>query len=859
MTLSSGFASTTFTKSTTMRRFLLYIFLLLRVAVFSHADVPDNQQHVLSGDKSNGATGNTLPPEPPAAQHVQPGAGLVDAALVELRKLHQPLHYKIRKNPGILRTVLHLASKALPAIRLTAPSPASSHDAVSGPLLHATRLLEESAQKNNSDALYILGDMNFYGNFSHPRNLKTAFSYYQKLALLNGNSSAMYMMGVMYSTGVGGAVEPDQARALLYYTFAANQGHTRAEMAVAHRHYAGIGTTKNCETAVKYYKRVADKAIAWYRSGPPGGMSWISESHRIADELGGIYGVGASVSSSGQNAPHKNPTSDAQASIEDILEYLDLMSQKGDVKATFNLGRIFYDGQRNLPRDYAKAREYFLKVASKTWNKKGQVFENKTPSFHTISCRAAGYIGRMYLRGEGVEQNFRLAEFWFRRGNEQADQQSRHGLGLMYLNGYGVEQNLDLALKFFNAAAETVYPPSHVQLAALYLDQGQSDEDIYAANHHLDLAAKYYNMEAYYYIGEMTYFGLGRERQCEVALNYYKAVAEKVEPFVSSWAEANLAYEAGEIELAFLEYLHAAEQGYETAQNNVAYILDPQKSYLTIPQWLFPKAQKLTLLQNPTLALIYWTRSSRQGNIDATVKMGDYYLFGIGTDADVDKAVQCYTAASEHYQSAQALWNLGWMHENGIGLTQDYHLAKRYYDTALETNDEAYLPVSLSLLKLRARSAWNTFTNGRINSIQDEPTEKKEWSLSEWINNFLQDEMGYYGDDMYDGYEDAMPGADSDLGAFEEGDILETLVIMGLAAALVFLVLYRQQRQQAARRQQEDEARRQPQEQQGQGVGRAAGGAFANGQQQQRAGNGGFFPQPGAPGFGQWAVGGVGH
>lgn len=622
-----------------------------------------------------------------------------------------------------MRTVLHLATKALPAVRLTAPSPDSSNDAVSGPLLHATRLLEESAQKNNSDALYILGDMNFYGNFSHPRNLKTAFDYYQKLALLNGNSSAMYMMGVMYSTGVGGAVEPDQARALLYYTFAANQGHTRAEMAVAHRHYAGIGTTKNCETAVKYYKRVGDKAIAWYRSGPPGGMSWISESHRIADELGGIYGAGASVSSSGQNAPHKNPTSDAQASIEDILEYLDLMSQKGDVKATFNLGRIFYDGQRNLPRDYAKAREYFLKVAGKTWNKKGQVFENKTPSFHTISCRAAGYIGRMYLRGEGVEQNFRLAEFWFRRGNEQADQQSRHGLGLMYLNGYGVERNLDLALKYFNAAAETVYPPSHVQLAALYLDQGQSDEDIYAANHHLDLAAKYYNMEAYYYIGEMTYFGLGRERSCEVALNYYKAVAEKVEPFVSCWAEANLAYDAGETELAFLEYLHAAEQGYETAQNNVAYILDPQKSYLTIPQWLYPKTQKPALLQNPALALIYWTRSSRQGNIDATVKMGDYYLGGIGTEADVDKAVQCYTAASEHYQSAQALWNLGWMHENGIGLTQDYHLAKRYYDTALETNDEAYLPVSLSLLKLRARSAWNTFTNGRINSIQDEPSE----------------------------------------------------------------------------------------------------------------------------------------
>lgn len=101
--------------------------------------------------------------------------------------------------------------------------------------------------------------------------------------------------------------------------------------------------------------------------------------------------------------------------------------------------------------------------------------------------------------------------------------------------------------------------------------------------------------------------------------------------------------------------------------------------------------------------------------------MGDYYLSGTGTEVALDKAAQCYTGASEYFQSAQALYNLGWMHENGVGLTQDFHLAKRYYDQALETNEEAYLPVTLSLLKLRARSAWNTFTHGRINSIQDEP------------------------------------------------------------------------------------------------------------------------------------------
>ncbi|EJT79621.1 hypothetical protein GGTG_04705 [Gaeumannomyces tritici R3-111a-1] len=116
-----------------------------------------------------------------------------------------------------------------------------------------------------------------------PRDFFAAYSNYQILAALNGNSSAMYMLGLMHSTGVGGVAERDQAKALLYYTFAALRSHTRAQMTVAVRHAAGIGTAKKREEACKYYKLVADKAIEWYRSGPPGGMGWASESHRIAD------------------------------------------------------------------------------------------------------------------------------------------------------------------------------------------------------------------------------------------------------------------------------------------------------------------------------------------------------------------------------------------------------------------------------------------------------------------------------------------------------------------------------------------------------------------------------------------------
>lgn len=582
------------------------------------------------------------------------------------------------------------------------------------------QLLEESSRQDNPDALYLLAEMNYYGNYSHPRNFPAAFDYYRRLADKHGNSSALYMVGLMYSTGIGNAVERDQARALLYYTFAALHGHTRAEMTVAARHHAGIGTPRSCDQALQYYKRVADKAIAWLRSGPPGGMGWVQQPYRIADEFGGVYGEGASAISSGIHAPRAQPHSDAYASIDDIIEYLDLMAQKGDFKAALNVGRIYYEGQRTLERDMHMARKYFYMVVSKYWKKDGNIVDNPKPSLDKTAANAAGFLGRIYLRGDGVEQNFDRAKHWLDRGISHGDPQSQFLMGLMLLHGYGGTTNIAKASELFRAAAELNYTPAQVELGVLYLDQGQTD-DLRIANDYFELAARYGNMQAYYYLAEMIHHGVGRDKACAPALSYYKIVAEKADPLVSSWTEANQAYEDGNYELALLEYLGAAEQGYEMAQNNIGYLLDPQQSNLQLPSFLSRQMIKKGLLDEPALGLIHYTRSSRQHNVDSLVKMGDFYLYGIGTDKDVDKAVQCYLGAAEYHQSAQALYNLGWMHENGVGLNQDYHLAKRYYDIALEANEEAYLPVTLTLLRLRLRSAWNTLTHGQINSIQDEP------------------------------------------------------------------------------------------------------------------------------------------
>ncbi len=591
---------------------------------------------------------------------------------------------------------------------------------LSQPLFKAVNLLEGAAEDHNPDAIHLLAEMNFYGNYTHPRNYTEAFRRFNDLANLTGNSSAQHMIGFMYATGIGGAVERDQAKALLYHTFAALGGDIRSEMTVAFRHHAGIGTPRNCEEAAFYYKRVADKGIQYSRDGPPGGQALVREGYSLADEEGGVYGEGASVSSSGLNANRGGPNSDTHAAFEDVLEYLDLMSRKGDLKATFSLGRLHYEGSRVLNRNLRKAKGYFMVVAKRYWARDGRIITGSSSDIAQIASKAAGYLGRMFFRGEGVDQDFEKARIWFKRGVANGDALCQYSIGLMYLRGLGLPKDVVKAADYFREAADQSFASAQVRLGVLFLDQG----DLQTAIRYFELAARQGHIEAYYHLADMSDQGIGMGRSCGTTTAYYKIVAEKAEPIHSPFLEANLAYDDGDKELALIDFMMAAEQGYEVAQANVAYLLDGNKSRLSLHR-LLPWSKEIpSLLQNAALALVYWTRSAKQKNIDSMVKMGDYYLGGFGTSVDHEKAATCYQSAAETHQSALALWNLGWMHENGIGIEQDFHLAKRFYDQALEINSqEAYLPVSLSLLKLRARSFWNTITNGRVNSIRSEPGE----------------------------------------------------------------------------------------------------------------------------------------
>ncbi|KAL9620448.1 MAG: hypothetical protein Q9160_005033 [Pyrenula sp. 1 TL-2023] len=786
---------------------------------------------------------------------------------------------------GFLQYVLYYGKHLFRLLFMSeAPMKNPSQDASIGSRQHpslrkAVDILDDAALSDDPDAMYLLAQMNFYGNFTHPRNYRKAFEKYSDLARLNGNSTAQYMVGLMYATGVGGSVERDQAKALLYHTTAAEQGNIKSEMTVAYRHHTGIGTPRNCDKAAYFYKRVADKAMAYWQSGPPGGASLPKDSFRWSDEKGGIYGEGASV------VGVKQQKNNAYSSVADAIEYLDFMSRDGDYKAVFTLGSLYYDGAKGLRRDVRKAHKLFMKVAKLYWGRDGKPVSNPPHGIEEFAGKSAARIGRMFLRGELMEQSFEKAAVWFRRGVGVGNAFSQYQMGLLYRDGLGVPKDEYRAATYFKAAAEDDLASAQSALAVLFLDQG----DVEVAVRYFEEATRHGSIEAFYYLAEIANKGIVGERHCGVATAYYKIVAEKAEILHSSFAEANDAYEKGDLETALIDSVTAAEQGYENAQSNVAYLLDSHRSMLPL-RFLLPKENSRVAFHrnDSSLALIFWTRSAKQANIDSLMKMGDSYLSGSGTPRDIDKASACYHTAADvsaGYRSAQALWNLGWMHENGVSVNQDFHMAKRFYDLALEINSDSYLPVKLSLIKLRIRSHWNTLTHGSVNPIHDDAdSEKRSWTLTEWIAHFLEsadnpngdagdtsgfDELGL-GSEAYHG--DPMPGGDDNFDDLDDS-LLESLIIVGLAATLAFLVYYRNQRQlqMQLRRQQQEHGQTGTQGHANNAQAQGRGLAPAQTQQQGGVNNHnndddnnnnherGYFPQPGDPDFNNWVAGGVGH
>lgn len=217
------------------------------------------------------------------------------------------------------------------------------------------------------------------------------------------------------------------------------------------------------------------------------------------------------------------------------------------------------------------------------------------------AAASAGYLGRMYLRGEGVKADLAIAKMWFERGAEHGDRESHNGLGIIYRDGFpGIKSDLKTALVHFGVAAGQELAEAQVNMGKYHYGTHMFMSFIYLINlivlldrGELGLATTYFEtavrygspLEAYYYLGEIAAAQASApsmlphiaSSSCAMAVSFYKLVSERGVWDDDLLRDAEIAWMSASDhgkEIAMLKWWIAAERGSEIAQNNLAYVLD---------------------------------------------------------------------------------------------------------------------------------------------------------------------------------------------------------------------------------------------------------------------------------------------
>ncbi|XP_067845672.1 protein sel-1 homolog 1-like [Heptranchias perlo] len=507
------------------------------------------------------------------------------------------------------------------------------------------KLLVKAADMGSTKAMERIAYALLFGD-QLPQNVTAARDLFEALAE-NGSHKAQTALGFMHATGVG--VDFNQPKALVYYTFAALGGNFVAHMILGYRYLNGINLPQHCEAALVHY-RTAAKYVA---DNVALNGEILTEKVRLTERA-------------------ENLSSNGEIMDLDLYQYYQFIAEKGDLQSQVGLGQLHLTGGKGIEQDYEKAFYYLSKAA------------------HGGSTNALGFLGKMYSEGnEVVPQNNETALMYFRMAAERGNPIGLTGLGLAYLYGRGVPVEYEEALKYFKKAADKGWVDGQFQLGVMHYTGLGVKRDYKMAIKYFHLASQAGHALALYNLAQMYGSGTGVVRSCLTAAELYKNVCERGQ-WTERFLSAYFVYKENNIDSAFLQYLFLAEQGYEMAQSNTAYILEYEQSAL------------LSKTDCYHMALIYWNRAAAQGYSYARIKLGDYYYYGYGTKADYETAAIHYRLAAEQQRSAQAMFNLAYMYEHGLGLEQDLHLAKRFYDLAAETSTDAYIPVFLALCKLGA-------------------------------------------------------------------------------------------------------------------------------------------------------------
>uniref|UniRef100_A0A915N3S8 Uncharacterized protein n=1 Tax=Meloidogyne javanica TaxID=6303 RepID=A0A915N3S8_MELJA len=274
--------------------------------------------------------------------------------------------------------------------------------------------LEEAAKLGSDDARKILAFSYLFGDYRW--SIDEAIKIFEQLASETGSADAHLGLGFLHSTGAGMKDGPNIGLGFLHYTFAALGGNPLAQMALGYRYGHGIGVKQDCETALTWYKKVANKVAKKVKlTGMPS-----VQRIRIPDEIESSSIAGTILDTN-------------------VFSYYKYLAETGDIQAVLGLAQLYLTGGKGVPMDLQAARKYFQIAAD------------------AGSAQANGQagIGIMYLYGYGIKADSQKALKFFAAAAEQGSSDAQLHLGQMYYQGLGVKRDFKQALKHFQLASQS--------------------------------------------------------------------------------------------------------------------------------------------------------------------------------------------------------------------------------------------------------------------------------------------------------------------------------------------------------------------------------------------------------------------
>lgn len=588
-------------------------------------------------------------------------------------------------------------------------------------------LLRDSADNHdNIEATYTLMNNFLFQDYDFPHNKGLAFHYIDKFNNLTNfkNSTTLLHQGIMYLTGFLGEIPIDESKGLVLIQQSASLGNIQAKQTLAYKYLYGINVPRDVEKSMLLYHDIAHnlKANHYSESGWDILAPYIeSYNLRLPDFNGGLLDPELTqMSISTQRKRSRRP--DITSSVLTKMGSGNIVLQFGDISESspFAVGiededssdqlvDIFYVAWDEFKGTYAKERNCtrsreLLEFIYNGYLEDVPYMDNLQKFFF---CNALDLLGHLYFTGEGLkgQKDINISRYFLEMSADLLEEPpstitSRANIDLGLISQFYF-QNVTKALEYYKKAVHLRSNNGIVEYQLSRLSQEHPELKLGDPMVLMNTAGMKGYIPAKFEFAKMVEKAPKTKFDASNIAGMYKKFVEDNEDVVAPHLkDAFSQLLTGNSEAALWYYTLAAEQGFEMAQVSAASLL----YQLPFKDEELP----ITPRERQVLAVTYYTRAFEQDNIDAGVVAGDVY-YNMG---DYDKAFKMYQNAAMK-QSPQALWNVGYMYENGLGIVKDYHLARRYYDQVYESNHKFLFASRVTILKLELKQWLEWMNNGK--------------------------------------------------------------------------------------------------------------------------------------------------